>query len=124
MLLPNQNAMYAARDAFQKGAYAQVLENLRLLDGLGIPTIIRTPVIPGFNDSEDNIRATAEFLKTLKNLRYYELLSYNPMGNDKRRRLGYPVPEIEIPKKETMHHLASIARQAEIPLWVDGKESR
>ena len=28
VLLPNHNAMYAAREAFQKGAYAQVLENL------------------------------------------------------------------------------------------------
>ena len=101
----------------------KVLANLKLLDELGIPTIVRTPIIPGFNDSEVNIRATAEFLRNLQNLRYYELLSYNPMGNDKRKRLGYPVPEIEVPQKDTMHHLASIARQAEIPLWVDGRKS-
>lgn len=101
----------------------KVLANLKLLDELGIPTIVRTPIIPGFNDSEVNIRATAEFLKNLQNLRYYELLSYNPMGNDKRKRLGYPVPEIEVPQKDTMHHLASIARQAEIPVWVDGRKS-
>lgn len=100
----------------------RVLENLKLLDDLGIPTIVRTPIIPGFNDTEENIRATAEFLKGLQHLRYYELLSYNPMGNDKRKRLGYPVPEISVPKKETMHHLASIAREADIPVWVDGKK--
>ncbi len=97
----------------------KVLENLRLLDGLGIPTIVRTPIIPGFNDSEENIRATAEFLKDLKHLQYYELLSYNPMGNDKRKRLGYPVPDIAVPTKARMQELASVV--TDIPIWVDGK---
>ena len=72
----------------------KTLRNIRWLDSRNVPLIIRTPVIPGFNDSEDNIAQTAEFLKSLSNLSYYELLSYNPMGNDKRKRLGYPVPEI------------------------------
>ena len=99
----------------------QVLANLRLLDSLGIPLIVRTPIIPGFNDTEENIRSTAEFLKKLQNLRYYELLSYNPMGNDKRKRLGYPVPEIAVPKKETVQALAAIAQGTGIPVWVDGK---
>ena len=97
----------------------KVLANLKLLDDLGIPTIVRTPVIPGFNDSEENIRSTAEFLKGLQNLRYYELLSYNPMGNDKRRRLGYPVPDIAVPTKARMQELASVV--TDIPIWVDGK---
>ncbi len=70
----------------------KTLCNIRWLDSRNVPLIIRTPVIPGFNDSEDNIAQTAEFLKSLSNLFYYELLSYNPMGNDKRKRLGYPVP--------------------------------
>lgn len=97
----------------------RVLENLQKLDKLGIPTIIRTPIIPGFNDSESNIRATAEFLKNLQNLQYYELLSYNPMGNDKRKRLGYPVPDIAVPSKARMQELASVV--TDIPIWVDGK---
>lgn len=101
----------------------RVLNNLRLLDSLGIPAIVRTPIIPGFNDEDENIRSTAEFLREMRHLRYYELLSYNPMGNDKRRRLGYSVPDIPVPKKETMLHLASIARQSDITVWVDGKQS-
>ena len=100
----------------------RTLENLRWLDQQGIPFIIRTPVIPGFNDSEENIRATAEFLGELQNLRYYELLSYNPMGNDKRRRLGYEVPEISVPEKQHMLSLAGAAKACRRPVWVDGKE--
>ena len=98
----------------------RVLENLRLLDELGLPTIVRTPIIPGFNDTEENIRATGEFLKHLKNLQYYELLSYNPMGNDKRKRLGYPVPEIAVPTRERMRQLAAVV--TDIPIWVDGRQ--
>ena len=100
----------------------RILENLLWLDQQGIPMIIRTPVIPGFNDTENNIRATAEFLAKISNLRYYELLSYNPMGNDKRRRLGYAVPEIAVPEKKYMLHLAQTAACCGRPVWVDGKE--
>lgn len=101
-----------------------VFHNLRLLDLMGIPTIVRTPIIPGFNDSGENIRATAVFLRQLRNLRYYELLSYNPMGNDKRRRLGYPVPDIAVPGRDAMDRLAAIALEQGVPTWVDGKRKQ
>ena len=100
---------------------AQMLENLRWADALGLPLIVRTPVIPGFNDTPENIRQTAEFLRGLKHLRYYELLSYNPMGNDKRRRLGYAVPEIAVPSKAQMLALAQEAARCARPVWVDGR---
>lgn len=97
-----------------------VLENIKWLDEQGIPMIIRTPVIPGFNDTPENIWETAGFLKDIRNLRYYELLSYNPMGNDKRRRLGYTVPEIPVPEKIHMYALAREAVHCGRPVWVDG----
>lgn len=100
---------------------ARTLQNLRYLDGKGLPLIVRTPVIPGYNDSPDNLRATAEFLKSLNGLQYYELLSYNPMGNDKRKRFGYDVPDIAVPKKQQMHALAEIAREQGLPVWIDGR---
>lgn len=99
----------------------RTLENLRWADTLGLPLIVRTPVIPGFNDAPENIRQTAEFLRGLKHLRYYELLSYNPMGNDKRRRLGYDVPEIAVPSKAQMLVLAQEAARCARPVWVDGR---
>ena len=100
----------------------RILENLRWLDDQGMPLIVRTPVIPGFNDSAENIETTAAFLSRLKNLCYYELLSYNPMGNDKRRRLGYPVPEIPVPGRKQMRLLAHHAASRGCPVWVDGRE--
>lgn len=100
----------------------RILENLRWLDGQGIDLIVRTPVIPGFNDTVENIEQTAAFLDRLENLRYYELLSYNPMGNDKRRRLGYAVADIPVPGREKMALLADHASGCRRPVWVDGRE--
>ena len=100
----------------------KTLRNIRWLDSRNVPLIIRTPVIPGFNDSEDNIAQTAEFLKSLSNLFYYELLSYNPMGNDKRKRLGYPVPEITALPAARMRELARTAASAGIPVWLNGTQ--
>lgn len=98
----------------------QVLKNLEYLDQQGIPVIVRTPVIPGFNEDPENMKKTAEFLRHQQHLQYYELLSYNPMGNDKRKRFGYEVPEISIPDRAQMRCLAGIARERGLPVWIDG----
>lgn len=62
---------------------AQILENVKRLDALGIPFIVRTPLIPRITDGEDNIEAIAKFIAPLKNLLYYELLNFNPLGASK-----------------------------------------
>lgn len=64
-----------------------VLENIRLLDTLGIPFTVRTPLIPGVTDTEENIAAIAAYLCGLKNLVRYELLNFNPLGEGKYRGL-------------------------------------
>ena len=66
---------------------AALLENARQLDELDIPLIARTPLIPGATDSEENIREIAGFLGTFRNLRCYELLNFNPLGESKYRAL-------------------------------------
>ena len=60
-----------------------VLENAKKLDELGVPFIVRTPLIPGATDSNENILAIAEFASALKNLVVYELLNFNPLGSSK-----------------------------------------
>ncbi len=67
-----------------------ILENLGRLAQTGVPLIARTPVIPGATDSAQNIGAIAERLRDIPNLRYYELLNYNPLGAGKYRALGLP----------------------------------
>ncbi len=60
-----------------------ILENIYRLDESGIPFIIRTPVIPGVNDNPQDIAAIADKLSQLKNMKYFELLNFNPLGDSK-----------------------------------------
>ena len=64
-----------------------VLENLKKLDGLNKPVIVRTPLIPGVTDTKENIGAIAKYIKGMKNLQRYELLNFNPLGEGKYRSL-------------------------------------
>ncbi|MDR2675899.1 MAG: glycyl-radical enzyme activating protein [Opitutaceae bacterium] len=75
----------------------RILENARRLGACGLPLIVRTPVIPGFNDTAAAIGAIASFAATLPALEYYELLAYNPLGADKYRCMGKPYPLKDAP---------------------------
>jgi pyruvate formate lyase activating enzyme len=59
------------------------LENLKRLAARGRRIVIRIPVIPGVNDNAENIRATAEFLRSLGTIREISLLPYHKLGRDK-----------------------------------------
>ena len=41
----------------------KILENVKKMATLNKSMVIRIPVIPGFNDSTENIKQTAEFVK-------------------------------------------------------------
>lgn len=61
-----------------------ILDNFRRLAGLApeTPILARTPVIPGFNDSEETIAAIAEFVRPYPNVRF-EMLPYHRLGTQK-----------------------------------------
>lgn len=66
----------------------RILENAQKLADRKIPMIIRTPVIPGVNRSEEAIGAIAAYIAGLQgNLLYYELLNFNPLGDAKYKGL-------------------------------------
>ena len=70
----------------------QVLHNIRELVRLGKRLVIRTPVVPGYNDSDENIRATAAFIRDKLGNRIiqYQLLPYRKLGTEKGAALGIP----------------------------------
>lgn len=68
-----------------------VLENAKNLVREGKHIFFRTPLIPGFNDSLEDIEATARFIREelgLNPAKHLELLAYNKLGEDKYSRLG------------------------------------
>ncbi|MBW1697025.1 MAG: glycyl-radical enzyme activating protein [Deltaproteobacteria bacterium] len=65
----------------------QVLDNLGRLCSKGANIIIRMPVIPGLNDSESNITATADLMVRL-GIQEIHLLPYHNYGESKYSMLG------------------------------------
>lgn len=66
----------------------EIIENINRISRLDLPVIVRTPVIPGVNDSEEEVKRISQFILNMPGLRYYELLNFNPLGEDKYRSLG------------------------------------
>jgi pyruvate formate lyase activating enzyme len=90
-----------------------IQENLRRIDGQGIPIEIRIPVIPDINDDQPNIDRTAEFLSGLRNLTQVTLLPYHGLGESKYPRIGrsYRLNGKASPSRERMEEIAGwIAR--------------
>lgn len=71
--------------------------------------LVRTPVIPGFNDSEEDIKEIVNFINGKSNVSY-ELLAYHPLGRPKYEYLGrqYPMDDVKL-DDEKMKKLRSIA---------------
>ena len=100
----------------------RILENARKIAESGVELIIRTPVIPGFNDTPEEIRAISHFAKTLPGVKEHHLLPYHRLGQDKYFGLGrkYSLAEIEPPSKERMEYLLSIAETSGLKCKIGG----
>lgn len=66
-----------------------ILKNLAFVleHAPNLPLLVRTPVIPGFNDTEEDILRIREILPKKSNIRY-EVLTYHRMGQPKYAYLG------------------------------------
>jgi len=64
-----------------------ILDNARRISQSGKPIVMRIPMIPGCNDSKENIRATAEFVSQM-NVERVDILPFHQMGSNKYKRLG------------------------------------
>lgn len=66
---------------------APILANLRRLKQSGKPFVVRIPLIPGVNDSLDNMEATAALLQDAPALQRVELLRYHKTAGAKYPRV-------------------------------------
>ena len=89
----------------------QIQSNLERLQEKNKSIVVRTPVIPGFNDTEADIGAIAEFLSE-RNILSYELLPFHKLGGNKYKALGrvYQAEELISPCGEKMKRLKAVAR--------------
>ncbi len=70
----------------------QILENYEYLISCGADILVRTPLIPGFNASDENIRSIARYVHRVDPDAKYELLNYNPLCRSKYEVLEQPYP--------------------------------
>jgi pyruvate formate lyase activating enzyme len=72
-----------------------ILENLERLARSGAPLILRTPVIPGFNDTVPELKAILRHGRSL-GIGEMHLLPFHAYGKAKHRFLGRPCPAEEM----------------------------
>ena len=64
-----------------------ILQNLHLLSEMRKPMIIRVPVIPGYNDSDEELNGIADLLSTLKSVERVDILPEHEFGRIKYEQL-------------------------------------
>jgi len=102
----------------------RILTNAKQLALTDKPIIFRTPIVPGVNDTFEDVGAIVKFVRNLVELRarhnngqkrgaeiQFELLPFHRLAADKYRSLGmeYLARNLEPPSKGRMRELASIA---------------
>jgi pyruvate formate lyase activating enzyme len=90
-----------------------VLANARRVADLDKEIWVRTPIIPGYTDSEGNVRSVARFiLKHLSTATRYDLLAFNNLCATKYERLGlqWQLAGVDMVTTKTMEILSGVAR--------------
>ena len=84
-----------------------ILDNFKKLSNIAKDIIIRIPIIPTLNNSEEDIKDFIDFLKEVKNFNYIDLLPYHNISMEKYKRLNlkYEIEHIEKPTKEQMESI-------------------
>lgn len=83
----------------------KILENLEELKRSGKPFMIRIPVIPGVNDTDENFLATAQLLTNVPSLEKVELLPYHKTAGAKYAMVGKAYkPDFDIQKSPHLNN--------------------
>ena len=73
-----------------------ILENLRQILKCPVSVYIRIPLIPGYNDSSDDLRAAASLISSLDGSLHIDLLPYHRFGAAKYEMLGLPYATADV----------------------------
>ena len=101
----------AKHKAFTTQPNELILENAKKIAQRAQKLIIRVPVIPTFNDTEEEIAAIAKFASSLYGVEEINLLPYHRFGKDKYIGLGrdYLMGDTPSPTDEHMQKLKAVA---------------
>lgn len=79
---------------------ALILANARALAECGADIIFRAPIVPGINDTPDDLMRLGRFIKSLPGRQRLELMPYHRIGSSKYEALGmeFPIPDVQAPE--------------------------
>lgn len=91
-----------------------ILSNLKMLDSMGKSIILRCPIIPTINDTEEHFEGIAKIANELKNILEINIEPYHPLGSGKAENLGreYALASLSFPNDETVRQ------------WIDAVSSK
>ena len=100
-----------------------ILDNLKALSGIHTEICIRVPVIPGINEDDGNMEASAGFVSSLAGIRQVDLLPYHRIGEPKFARLGtpYTLAGLQAPSPQRLEALAAIFRARGLLTTIGGR---
>jgi pyruvate formate lyase activating enzyme len=100
-----------------------ILDNIAMLAAAGKKIRVRLPLIPGFNDSEENLKETAKFMKE-HHIRYIDLLPFHATGGFKYDRLGmeYAYAEHRTPSSEEMSEYMALFERVGVGGTIGGTD--
>lgn len=101
-----------------------ILNNIQRMseEGGKAELIIRVPVIPGYNDADENISLTAEFAAGLPQILRIELLPYHQYGLHAYSALSrkYPLVHLSVPEPQQMAILKKKIQSFGITVQIGG----
>jgi pyruvate formate lyase activating enzyme len=87
-----------------------ILNNAKRISECKPMMVVRVPLIPGFNDSPEEIRKIAEFVKTELGPIEVHLLPYNKLGEGKSNRLDKEGVHLEMQNKDYIAELEAVVK--------------
>jgi len=96
-----------------------ILDNLRRLDVLGVPIVLRCPIIPEHNDRASHFSGIAALANSLKHVQRIDVEPYHPLGKGKSASVGlrYALEDLPSPSEETVRAwIEAIVFQTDVPV--------
>jgi pyruvate formate lyase activating enzyme len=103
----------------------EIQENLRRVAEHGAAVMIRVPLLPGLNDSAEDLEALGTLVAGLPTRYPVDILPYHRLGEDKYARLHreYTRPGLSPPSPEEVARAASILRSFDLEVTVRGRRT-
>jgi len=100
-----------------------IISNLKRISASGVPAlIIRIPLIPGCNDSDDHLRIMSQFLSSLRSVETVELLPYHRLGVPKYEALGrdYSLSHVKPDEKKRLLEIRALFNEFGLKTVLEG----